>query len=89
MLMNHMNFHFIQIPDKTNDVIFLKSPKTLLWDHFFTIFGHFCVMRIFSKKSSSVTQAPNTMLRFTKKTNEPILRNLTDRRKDGRTDPIL
>ena len=32
MLMNHKNFHFTQIPDKTNDVIFLKSPKTMfLW----------------------------------------------------------
>ena len=31
MLMNHKNFHFTQISDKTNDVIFLKSPKTMLW----------------------------------------------------------
>ena len=29
MLINHKNFHFTQIPDKTNDVIFLKSPKTM------------------------------------------------------------
>ena len=28
MLMNHENFRFTQIPDKTNDAIFLKSPKT-------------------------------------------------------------
>ena len=34
MLMNHKNFHFTQIPDKTNDVIFLKSPKTMLLGHF-------------------------------------------------------
>ena len=27
MLMNHKNFHSTQIPDKTNDVIFLNSPK--------------------------------------------------------------
>ena len=27
--------------------------------------------------------APNTILSFKKKTNEPILRKLTDRRKDG------
>ena len=33
MLMNHKNFHFTQIPDKTN-VIFLKSPKTLFLGHF-------------------------------------------------------
>ena len=33
MLMNHKNFCFTEIPDKTNDVIFLKSPKPLfkLW----------------------------------------------------------
>ena len=35
MLMNHKNFHFTQIPDKTNDMIFLKSLKTLFLDHFF------------------------------------------------------
>ena len=40
--MNHKNFHFTQIPDKTNDVIFFKSPKTMFLDHF-------CPMGIFSK----------------------------------------
>ena len=34
MLMNHKNFDFTQIPDKTNDVIFLKSPKSLFLGHF-------------------------------------------------------
>ena len=34
MLMNHMNFHFTRIPDKTIDVIFLKSPKTMFLRHF-------------------------------------------------------
>ena len=34
MLMNHDNIHFTQIPDKTNDVIFLKSPKTMFLGHF-------------------------------------------------------
>ena len=51
------------IPDKTNDIIFLKSKKTLF-------LGHFCPMGIFSKKSGSVTHnfiwAPNTMLIFRK-----------------------
>ena len=37
MLMNHKNFHFTQIPDKANAVIFLESPKTLFWG----IFDHF------------------------------------------------
>ena len=30
MLMNHKNFHFAQIPDKINDMIFLKSRKIRL-----------------------------------------------------------
>ena len=34
MLMNHKNFRFKQIPDKTNDMIFLKSPKILFLGHF-------------------------------------------------------
>ena len=33
MLMNHKNFHSTQIPDKTNDAIFL-SPKTMFLGHF-------------------------------------------------------
>ena len=37
MLMNHKNFHFTQIPDKTNDVIFLKVQKPCFW----AIFEHF------------------------------------------------
>ena len=37
MLMNHKNFPLTQIPDKTNDVIFLKSPKTLFWGHFWLL----------------------------------------------------
>ena len=34
MLMNHKNLCLTQIPDKTNDMIFLKSPKTLFLAHF-------------------------------------------------------
>ena len=48
MLMNNKNFHFTQIPDKINDMIFLKSPKTMF-------VGRFCPMAIFSKISGSVT----------------------------------
>ena len=57
-------------PNKTNDVIFLKSPKTLFFGPFLTIFGHFCPMEIFSKMAGSFTHnyiwAPNTMLSFRK-----------------------
>ena len=46
----------------------------------------------FSKKSGSVTHNyiwdPNTMLNFRKKTNEPIPRKLTDRRKNKRKDGL-
>ena len=63
IVMNHRNFHFTQIPEKTNDVIFLKSPETMF-------LGHFCPMGFFSKKSGSVTYnyiwALNTMLSFRK-----------------------
>ena len=34
MLMSHKNFDFTQIPDKANDMIFLKSPRTMFFDHF-------------------------------------------------------
>ena len=34
MLMNHTNFHYIQIPDKTMYVILLKSSKTMFLGHF-------------------------------------------------------
>ena len=34
MLMDHKNFDFTQIPDKTNYIIFLKSPKTMFSGHF-------------------------------------------------------
>ena len=37
MLMNHKNFHFTQILDKIDDLILLKSPKTM----FCAIFDHF------------------------------------------------
>ena len=62
MLMNHKDFHFTQIPDKTNDMIFLESPKTM--GHF----GHFWSFLPNGQKSAFVTHnyiwAPNTMLSF-------------------------
>ena len=91
MLMNHKNFHFTQIPDKTNDVIFLKSPETMFLGHFLTIFGQFWQMRTFFEESGSVTHnyilAPNTMLNFRKKLMSQFWGNLrTDGRTDRRTD---
>ena len=49
MLMNHKNFHFTQIPDKTNDVIFFKSPKTMFWGHFWAFLIIFAWLGFFPK----------------------------------------
>ena len=51
MLMNDKNVRFTRIPDKTNEIIFLKNKKTMVLGHFLTIFGHFCTMGIFFKKT--------------------------------------
>ena len=37
MLTNHKNFDFTQIPDKTKDMIFLKSPKTMFLGNFWPV----------------------------------------------------
>ena len=83
MSMNHKNFCFTQTPDKSNDVIFLESLKTLpIFGLFLTILGHFCLIGFFSNKSSSFTHAyiwvSNTMLTFH-----------ANLRTDGRTEGSL
>ena len=92
MLMNHKNFHLKQIPDKTNDVIFLKSPKTLFWGHFWSFLpdGDF-----FQKiwLSHTTIYGPLTA-KFQKKLMGQFRESLqTDGRMNGRTDgrthPIL
>ena len=50
MLMNHKNFRFAQIRDKTNDMIFLKSPITLFLGRLWPF------ITIFSKNSGFVTR---------------------------------
>ena len=49
MLINHKNFHFTQIPDKTNDMIFLKSPKTMFLGHFWPFLVIFAWWGFFPK----------------------------------------
>ena len=69
MLMNHKNFHFTQKSDKTNDVILLKSTKTMLWGQSWPFLFIFARGNFF-KKSGSVTHdiwVPNTMHIFRKK----------------------
>ena len=75
MLMNNKNVPFTQIPDKTNDIMFLKSQK-----HFFEwpkkFLGHFRLFFVifaqwgFFPKCLAVTHnyiwAPNTILCFWK-----------------------
>ena len=92
MLMNHKNIHFTQIPDKTKDMTFLKSPKTMLLGHFWPFLVIFARWGFFPENPtlSHITRyGPLTPCKVSGKTNEPILRKLTNRRKDGRTDPIL
>ena len=50
MLMIHKNFRFTPILDKTNDMIFLKSPKLCFWA-IFNHFWSFCPMGIFFQKT--------------------------------------
>ena len=49
MLMNHKKFCFTQIPDKTNDMIFWKSLKTLFWDNFWPFLVIFAGWGFFQK----------------------------------------
>ena len=66
----------------------LKS-KNPVFAPFLTIFGHFCPIGIFSKNlalSHVTIYEPLTPCYVWQKTNEPILRKPTDRRKDRRKD---
>ena len=49
MLMNHTNFHFTQIQDKTNDL------NLNVFGPFLTIFGHFCPIGTFSKRNLALS----------------------------------
>ena len=96
MLKGHKYFHSTPFPDKSNEYIFLQSPKT----HFGVIFDHywsFLLERDFSKKLGQKNRAVMhisiwalTTYKVSEKTNEPIPRKLperrTDRRMEGRTD---
>ena len=92
VLMSHMNFHFTQIPEKSNDN-FLKKSKNHILGSFFTIFAQWGFFpENLALSNTPIYEPPNTMLSF-RKTKEPILRKLTDRQKDRRmdgwADPIL
>ena len=79
MLMSHRNYHFTKIPDKTNDVIFLKSSETMF-------LGHLCPMRIFFHKiwlSHTTIYGLLTPCQVSEKTYEPVPRKTTHRQKNG------
>ena len=90
MLIKHKNFYFTQIPDKTNDIIFLKSPKTMILGHFWPFFVIFVWWDFFKKMQLCHTKlyvAPNTMLSFRKKLLGQSWENVwIDRRMDRRMD---
>ena len=71
MLINYTNFPFTQTTDKTNDVILLKSPKTMFLGHFLPFLpnGDF-----FKKKlalSHTTIYGPLTPCQVSEKANEP------------------
>ena len=89
MLKTHKDFPFTQIPDKTNDIIFLKSPKNPFLGHFLPFF-----LIVFSENpalSHITIYGPLTPCKVSEKTHEPILRKFMDRQKvrwkDRQTDP--
>ena len=55
-LLNHKNFRFTQIPEKTNDMIFLISPKTLSLDHFWSFLVFYAHGDFFQKIQHFHTQ---------------------------------
>ena len=96
---NNMNFlrhvipyynisHLILFPDKTNDSILSKTPKSSLMGHFGPFLSNFDKTRIFPKN-----RAPSllnlyrllTSCQRTDKTNEHILRKKRYTRTNGRT----
>ena len=83
MLMNHKNFNFTQIPDKTNDEIFLKSPKAMFLGHFWPFLVIFARWRFFPKDTAlphKTIYGPPTHVKFQKKLISQSRENLrTDR----------
>ena len=66
MLMNHKNFDFTQIPDKTNDMIFLKSPKTMFLGHFWQFLPDGDFFQKIQLCHTQLYMAPNIRLSFRK-----------------------
>ena len=87
--MNHKNFHLTQISDKTNDMIFLKSPETLFLGYFWPFLVIFAGWRFFPKNpalSHITIYGPLTACYVSEKNNEPIPWKVIDKQKDGGKD---
>ena len=86
MLTNHNNFCFTQIRDKTNDMIFLKSPKILFLGHFLSFLPDGDFFQKNQALSHITIYGPLTPCKFQKKIMSQFWENLwTDRRTDGWT----
>ena len=85
MLMNHKIFHFTQISDKTNDVIFLKSPKTMILGHFWTFLfnGDFFQKKLAVTHNMGLSHHANFQKKLMRQSQENLC---TDGRTDGRRD---
>ena len=87
MLMNHNNFHFTQIPDKTN-VSFSKSSKTMFLGHIWLFLVIFAWWGFFPKDpalSHTTIYGPLNHAKFQKKLMNLSRENLqTDGRMDGK-----
>ena len=83
MLEGHKYFHSKPLPDKTNERIFLKSPKTLFLDHFWPFLVIFA-KRYFQKIELCHAHGPLTPYNISEKTNQPIPWKLPERRTNRR-----
>ena len=90
MLMNDKIFHLTKIPDKINDLIFLKSPKTLFWGHFRPFWSFLAAGDSFQKIwlcHIQLYMSSYQYAKFQKKLMSQFQENFrTDRRTDRRTD---
>ena len=66
MLMNHKNFDFTQISDKTNNAIFFISPKTKFLGHFWPFLPDRDLFEKIQLCHTQLYMAPNIKLGFRK-----------------------
>ena len=85
MLKGQKYFHSTSFSEKTNELIFLKSPKTPILGHF----DHFWSLLMegdFSRKTE--LHMGVKFQKVSEKINEPIPRKLLKKRMDGQKDRL-